>query len=132
VYICTQCNQPVPDPVKNKCPRGHLLYDRHLLGHTQERSFGASFFNTLILCIVLFLATTAAATLLKKSTGTWAGSILVMFIVAGIIVLFRGLKWKRQGGAVARLAPRANGMAVACLLTGGGLFALGIALDLIR
>ena len=132
MYICTQCNQLVPDPVKGKCPRGHPLTDHHLLGSTREQSFGESFFKTLGACIVLFLATTAAATLLKKSAGTWAGYILVMFIVAGIIVLFRGLKWKRQGGAVARLAPRATGMAVACLLAGGGLFALGIALNLIR
>jgi len=48
-----------------------------------------------------------------------------------ILALFRGLKWKRQGGAVARLVPRATGMAVACIL-GGGPFALGMALDLIR
>jgi hypothetical protein len=41
-----------------------------------------------------------------------------------ILALFRGFKWKRQGGAVARLVPRATGMAVACTLAGGGLFAL--------
>jgi hypothetical protein len=28
--------------------------------------------------------------------------------------------------------PRATGMAVECILAGGGLFALGLALDLIR
>jgi hypothetical protein len=49
-----------------------------------------------------------------------------------ILALFRGLKWKRQGGAVARLVPRATGMAAACILAGGGLFALGLALGLIR
>ena len=121
----------MPDPVKNKCPRGHLLYDRHLLGHTQERSFGASFFNTLILCIVLFLATTAVLALLKKPSSS-AGYVLIAVACIGILALFRGLKWKRQGGAVARLVPRATGMAVACILAGGGLFALGIALNLIR
>jgi len=131
MYICPQCNQPVPNPVESKCPRGHLLYDRHLLGSTQERSFGASFFNALIACVVIFLATTAVLALLKKP-GSAAGYILVAFIVAGILVLFRGLKWKRQGGAVARLVPRATGMAVACILAGGGLFAVGIALNLIR
>jgi hypothetical protein len=35
-------------------------------------------------------------------------------------------------GVVARLVPRAAGMATACILAGGGLFALGVALDLIR
>ena len=33
---------------------------------------------------------------------------------------------------LARLVPRATGMAVACILAGGGLFALGLALGLIR
>jgi len=131
MYICPQCNQPVPDPVERKCPRGHLLYDRHLLGSTREQSFGASFLNTLIVCVLIFLASTAALALLKKP-GSSAGYILVAFIAAGILVLFRGLKWKRQGGAVARLVPRATGMAVACILAGGGLFALGMALGLIH
>jgi len=131
MYICTKCNQPVPDPVKGKCPRGHLLTDRYLLGATREQSFGESFFKTLGVCIVIFLATTAVLALLKKP-GSSAGYVLVAFIALGILALFRGLKWKREGGAVARLVPRATGMAVACILTGGGLFALGMALDLIR
>jgi len=131
VYICTQCNQLVPDPVKGKCPRGHLLTDRHLLGGTREQSFGEAFFKTLGACIAIFLATAAALALLKKP-GSFAGYVLVAFAVAGILALSRSLKWRNQGGPVARLAPRAAGMAVACILAGGGLFALGIALDLIR
>jgi hypothetical protein len=131
VYICTQCNQLVPDPVKGKCPRGHLLTDRHLLGATRQQSFVESFLKTLGACVVIFLATAGVLALLKKP-GSSAGYVLVAFVAAGILVLFRGLKWKRQGGAVARLVPRATGMAVACILAGGGLFALGLALDLIR
>jgi hypothetical protein len=131
VYICTQCNQLVPNPVKGKCPRGHLLTDHHLLGATREQSFGESFFKTLGACIVLFLATTAVLALLKKPSSS-AGYVLIAVACIGILALFRGLKWKRQGGAVARLVPRATGMAVACILAGGGLFALGIALNLIR
>ena len=57
---------------------------------------------------------------------------LIALIVAGILALFRVLKWRNQGGPVARLAPRAAGIAVACILAGGGLFALGMTLDLIR
>ena len=131
VYICTQCNQLVPDPVKGKCPRGHLLTDRHLFGATREMSFGESFLKTLGACIVIFLATAAVLALLKKPSSS-AGYVLVALIVVGILALFRGLKWKRQGGAVARLVPRATGMAVACILAGGGLFALGLALNLIH
>src|SRR5947199_7895224 len=66
VYICTQCNQLVPDPVKGKCPRGHLLRDRDLFFATSELSFGASFLKTLGVCIAVFLATTAVLALLKK------------------------------------------------------------------
>jgi hypothetical protein len=131
VYICTRCNQLVPNPVKGKCPRGHLLTDPHLLGGTREQSFGEAFFKTLGACIVIVLATAAILALLKKPASS-AGYVLVAFIALGILALFRGLKWKRQGGAVARLVPRASGMAAACILAGGGLFALGIALDLIR
>ena len=62
MYICPQCNQLVPDPINRKCPRGHLLSDRHLLGPTREQSFGASFFNALIACVgVLGSAATANA-----------------------------------------------------------------------
>jgi hypothetical protein len=131
VYICTQCNQLVPDPIKGKCPRGHLLTDRYLLGATRELSFAASFFKTLGACLVIFLATTAALALLKKP-GSSAGYVLIAFIVAGILALTRALKWRNQGGPVARLAPRAAGMAASCILAGGGLFALGVALALIR
>jgi len=64
VYLCTQCNELVPNPVKGKCPRGHLLTDRQLLFATREMSFGASFLKTLGVCIVIFLATTATLALL--------------------------------------------------------------------
>lgn len=131
MYICTQCNELVPNPDKGKCPRGHLLTDRQLFFPTRELSFGASFLKTLGVCLAIFLATTAVLALLKKSSA-WAGYVLIAFIVAGILGFFRALKWRNQGGPVARLAPRAAGMAVACILAGGGIFALGVALNLIR
>ena len=131
MYICPQCNQLVPNPVKGKCPRGHLLTDRQLFFPTRELSFGASFLKTLGICIVIFLAATASLALLKKP-GSSAGYVLIAFIVFGILALFRALKWRNQGGPVSRLAPRAAGVAVACILAGSGLFALGVALDLIR
>ena len=131
MYICTQCNQLVPDPANRKCPRGHLMTDRQLFFPTRELSFGASFLKAFGVCIAIFLATTALLALLKKP-GSYAGYVLIAFIVAGILAFTRALKWKNQGGPVARLAPRATGMGVACILAGGGLFALGVALDLIR
>ena len=131
VYICTQCNELVPNPVKGKCPRGHLLTDRQLFFPTRELSFAVSFLKTLGVCVAIFLASTAVLALLKKP-GTYAGYVLIALIVAGILALFRALKWRNQGGPVARLAPRVAGIAVACILAGGGLFALGLALALIR
>ena len=83
VYICTQCNKLVPDPVKGKCPRGHLLRDRDLFFATSELSFGASFLKTLGVCIVIFLAATAVLALLKKPSSS-AGYVLVALIVAEI------------------------------------------------
>jgi len=142
MYICTHCNQPVPDPVRllrgrplryaYKCPRGHLLYDRRLLGFTREQSFIASFFNALMACAVILAATSSAGSLLTKSHTAWAGYTLVVFVVAGILVISRALKWEKQGGAVARLVPRAMGMGLACIFAGSGLFAVRLAIHLIR
>ena len=132
MHICTKCNQPVPAPVDNKCPQGHLLYDPHLLGATSERSFFASFLSTLMICVLVLAATAVAGAVWRKSATAWAGYALVTIIVVGILVLLRGFKWQRQGGAAARLVPRAMGMAVACILAGGALFAAGIALSVIH
>ena len=142
MYICTHCNQPVPDPAKllmgrplrhtYQCPHGHLLYDRRLLGYTREQSCIGSFFNTLMACAVILAASYSAGSLLTKSHTAWVGCTLLAFVIAGILVISRALKWERQGGAVARLVPRAMGMGVACILAGGGLFAVRVATDLIR
>jgi len=114
-----------------KCPHGHLLYDRRLLGCTREQSFIGSFFSSLMACAVILAATSSAGSLLTKSHTAWVGYTLVAFVVAGILVISRALKWEKQGGAVARLVPRAMGMSVACILAGGGLLAVRVAIDLI-
>jgi hypothetical protein len=130
MYICTECNRLVADPVNRKCPAGHPLWDRHLIGFTREMSFGASFFFTLMACLAIYAAVAAAGAFLPKSQTPFALFVLVAFAVAGILVFFRAMKWRRQGGAVTRLVPRANGMALAAILAGPGLFVLAGLLSL--
>lgn len=133
MWICPICNQLVPNPVNRKCPNGHGLFDGRIMGNTKEQSFTAAFFNTLIACVVMFAAITGLGALLTKTpAATFAGLTLVTFIVVGILGFLRGRTWARQGGPVARLVPRANGMAAACVLAGGASFAAGIALGLIH
>ena len=132
MWICPECNQLVPNPVNKKCPNGHGLFDGRIIGSTKEQSFAASFFNAIIACVVILVAAGAAGALLSKSNTAYVGFALIAFVAAGILGFLRGRKWKRQGGAVLRLVPRANGMALGCILAGGGLFAIGIAYDLIH
>jgi len=122
----------VPNPVNRKCPNGHGLFDGRIIGSTKEQSFAGSFFNAIIACVVILLAAGAAGALFSKSNTAWVGYTLLAFVAAGILGFLRGRKWKRQGGAVLRLVPRANGMALGCILAGAGLFAVGIAYDLIH
>ena len=75
-----ECNKLVPDPVKRKCPRGHLLRDRDLFFATSELSFGASFLKTLGVCIVIFLAATAVGrssgpAVPSDTAACWAGGV---------------------------------------------------------
>jgi hypothetical protein len=130
MYICTECNRLVSDPVKRKCPAGHPLWDRHLIGFTREMSFNASFFFTLLACFAIYAAVAAVGAFLPKSQTPFALFVLVAFTAAGILVFFRAMKWRRQGGAVARLVPRANGMALAAILAGPGFFVLAVMLNL--
>ena len=115
-----------------KCPKGHGLFDAGIMGATRERSFIASFFNAILACAVILAAAASAGALLSKSNTAWVAVALIAFTIAGILSLLRGRRWKKQGGAVARLVPRANGMALACLLAGAGLFVIGTAVELIR
>jgi len=132
VWICPECNQLVPNPVNRKCPNGHGLFDGRIMASTKEQSFMASFFNAIIASVVFVVAASSAGALLAKSNTAWVGFALIGVIAAGITGFIRALKWKRQGGAVLRLVPRAYGMALGCILAGGGLFAIGAAYDLIH
>lgn len=102
------------------------------MGSTTEKSFTSSFFSAILACAVILVAAASAGALLSKSNTAWVAVALVAFTLAGILGYSRGRRWKNQGGAVAKLVPRANGMALACLLAGAGLFIVGVAFDLIR
>jgi hypothetical protein len=133
VWICPDCNQLVPSPVNRKCPKGHALFDGRIMSFTSEQSFGRAFFMAVGVCLgIAILIVGSRLVFPEPAVGHVLGLTLVAFIVAGIVGLLRGLRWKRQGGPVSRLAPRAFGMALGCILAGGGLLTLGFALGLAR
>lgn len=134
MWICPDCNQLVPDPVKRKCPKGHVLFDGRIMAYTTETSAVRAFFNAILVCLGILVAVTSINALIPGQPlgKNAAGYPLVAFIIAGILALLRALKWKRQGGPVARLVPRAVGTGLACLLAGAAPFAAGIAFGLIH
>jgi len=133
MWICADCNQLVPNPVNRKCPRGHGLFDRRLFGSTKEVTMGTSFRNTLIACMVIAgLAFVSRAWLTAENTAGLAIMVFAAFIVAGITGFGRGQHWRRQGGAVVRLVPRANGMAMGCFGAVALLIVFAFAVSAIR
>jgi hypothetical protein len=134
VWICPECNQPVPSPVNRKCPNGHALFDGRIMAFTSEQSVLRAFFSAILVCLGILAAVTGINALIPGQPlgKNAAGYPLIAFIVAGILALLRALKWKRQGGPVARLVPRAVGIGFACLLAGAAPFVAGIALGLIH
>ena len=133
MWICADCNQLVPDPVNRKCPKGHGLFDRRIFGSTKEVTAGTSFRNTLIVCIVIAaLAAVSRAWLTVENTTAIVVMVMVAFAVAGMTGFARGNHWQKQGGAVLRLVPRANGMALGCFAAVVLLIALAFAVSALR
>jgi len=134
MWICPVCNQLVPNPVNRKCQNGHGLFDGNIFSSTVEQSAGKAFLNAFLICLGILVAVTGINALIPGQPlgKNAAGYPLLAFIVAGILALLRALKWKRQGGPVARLVPRAVGIGFACLLAGAAPFGAGIALGLIH
>jgi len=134
MWICPTCNQLVPSPVNRKCTNGHALFDGRIMAYTTETSAVRAFFNAILVCLGILVAVIGINALIPGQPlgKNAAGYPLVAFIVAGVVALLRALKWKRQGGPVARLVPRAVGSGLACILAGAAPFAAGIALGLIH
>lgn len=133
MWICPVCNQLVPDPVNRKCPNGHGLSDPLVLGSTIENTLGKSFIRAFLSCLAIaVLAILSRFFVPEKTVGHILGMILVFLIAIGVVALLRALKWKRQGGPVTRLVPRALGTGLGCILAGGGLLAIGFALQMIH
>jgi hypothetical protein len=131
MWICPDCNQLVPSPVKRKCPNGHALWDGGILSPTREQSVGRAFIMAAGICLLIAILIVGSRVVFPEAAvGHVLGLALVAFIVAGIVGLLRGCRWKSQGGPVSRLAPRAFGMALGCILAGAGLLAIGFALGL--
>ena len=131
MWVCTDCNQLVPNPVDRKCPRGHFLFHGDILGLTQERSAVQSFITALVVCFAIVGVVAGINTLVpSRPFGNSLGYVFACFIVAGLLSLKRAFQWKRHGGPVVRLVPRAVGTALGCFFAGAGL-AVGLALGTI-
>lgn len=133
MWVCPACNQIVPNPVNRKCPNGHALSELALLGFTTEKPLGPAFirgflFSAGIAALVAF----SGAFVPKDEVLNMLGYTLFALGAIGVFIIWQGFKWKRRGGAVARLVPRAVGTGLGCLIAGGGLFAVGMALGLIH
>ena len=139
MYICKKCNQEVDTPKDNLCLAGHRLR-----GDAVVHSFWVSFATTvaisfLVSGIVILAVTTNSDTALFIAQRRQHGdphtvaelnhSMLVSVLVTVLIIVFfnswrafrEGNKWKKRGGAVQKLIPRARGrgfghLAAACLL----------------
>jgi hypothetical protein len=136
VWICTVCNQPVAQPDKKKsCPSGHALFDWHMVGKTRELNIVLAFFwgivfaaGTALLAAAIGMIVASMAGSKNETRGGDIGiAIAAIWLPMYIVVAFRrAAQWKRQGGAVARLAPRAIGMALGSIVAFCGIVILAL------
>ena len=116
MWVCTKCNAVVAAPVNGKCPRGHVLYDRFF--PTKEMSFLSATLWAFGLCVAfcVLLVWSQRFPWVTDQFGQISEMALLGFGILAVMSFLRGLKWRRQGGAVARLSPRAFGTALGCAL----------------
>ena len=117
-----------------RCRKGHGLFDRRIFGATNEQSFGRAFFSALITAAI-FLALLIAifdAFLARNAAIPLSGMAMFAFAYLGLAAFLRGRHWKREGGPVARLVPRANGMAVGYIAAVVALLIVGVIANAVR
>lgn len=137
MYICKKCNQEVEKPKTSLCPAGHRL-----LGDAVVHSFWGSFARTVAISfmvsfIVILAVTQNSDTALFIAQRRQHGdphtvaelnrSVLVSVLVPVLIIVFlnswrafhEGNKWKKRGGAVQKLIPRARGRGYGHLAAAG-------------
>jgi len=132
MWICTTCNQTVPNPVKSRCPNGHAMVELLMLGSTVENTLGKSFLRSFLISLgIAAIMILSRAFLPEKTVGHILGMALVFITAVGVVALLRALKWRRQRGPVTRLVPRALGIGLGFVLVGGGLLAIGFVLGMI-
>ena len=128
MWVCPDCNQLVPEPMKGKrCPKGHGLFDRRIFGATSEQTFGRAFLSALLTAAIFMILLIAFfdAFLARNAAVGLSGMAIFLFVYLGVAAFLRGRHWKRQGGPVARLVPRANGMAAGYLAAAAALLIVG-------
>lgn len=117
MWICPQCNAVVERPVKEKCPHGHILFQQNLLMPTKVISFNDAFWIAVLYAVIACAFFYLLARFVSEHIFGYGTS---MFIVVGLpflalMAIARGVKWRKQGGPLALLAPRAFGTAAGWL-----------------
>jgi hypothetical protein len=146
MYVCKKCNQEVEKPkasIQGKyCPAGHRLRGDAVV-HSFWESFARTVATTFVISFIVILAVTqnsdTALFIAQRrqhgDTHTVAElthSVLVSVLVPVLIIVFlnswrafhEGNKWKKRGGAVQKLIPRARGRGFGHLAAAAGLLAL--------
>jgi hypothetical protein len=117
VWICPQCNAEVERQAGDKCPHGHALFQQHLLMPTKVKSFGDAFWIGVLYAVIAVAIFYLLARFVSPNIFAGANSLFVVIALPlfALMAIIRGVQWKRQGGPVARLAPRAFGTAAGWL-----------------
>ena len=126
MYVCVKCNDVVGSERTARCPRGHLLRTA-TIGSTREETFRRAALEEFGGVCLFFSIAALAQRLWGRSDTVQGFPALVIFLAVAdaFSAAIRSGIWTKRGGAVARLVPRANGIAAGnaagvavCLLAG--------------
>ena len=100
-----------------RCSRGHVLFDPVILANTTAGSFSDGFWLGLLyfflVSFVLYLFSRIVPE--KRMQDIYSIFLFVVAPLLALLAFLRGRRWRAQGGAVMRLAPRAYGIAAGWL-----------------
>jgi hypothetical protein len=134
VYICKKCNKEIEKP-KTRLWRKYCPMDHRLLRDAVVQSFWGSFARTFGITLFLLFWAISALVAGPEFVGGAAGAaqrreymkvapyvlgfVLFTASLSGLLAFREGNRWRKRGGAVERLIPRARGRGFGCLSAAG-------------
>jgi hypothetical protein len=121
MYVCKNCNSEIEKPKawlwRKYCPTGHRLLNDAVVQSfwgSFARTFGSTFFlsSAALLGVAFnsdFVGGLAARRRFEEGVGGLFGFVLIIIFVSGLRAFYRANSWKKRGGAVHKLIPRARG-----------------------